>query len=179
MCALAVTGAATAESMKRVVIEGSVRRGDEFSQDFGSGFTFRLQGGKDVWSIVITHAASPDNDLVYPVNPPYRFSNRQYIGPGYGDSARESIAYTPRDLAFIYRPADIGRAWSDLDRVLWPYNYPEAEVQKATNDLTQIPTGTVTFEVLAAELGPDESRPGGEECVRALKFRASITWPGT
>jgi hypothetical protein len=177
ICTLALTSAATAESMKRVVIEGTVKRGDEFSQDFGSGFTFRLQG-KDVWSMVITHAASPDKDLVYPVNPPYRFSNRQYIGPGYGESARESVSNTPRDLAFIYRPGDIGRAWADLDRVLWPYTYAEAEVQRAANDLTQVPTGIVTFEVLSAEFGPDENRPGAEECVRGLKFRATVTWPG-
>src|SRR5205814_7779700 len=131
--------------------------------------------GEDGWSIVITHAASPDKDLVYPVNPPYRFSNRQHIGPGYGDTARESVADTQRNLAFIYCPGDIVKAWADLDRVLWPYNYTEAEVQKATNDLTQIPTGTVSFEVLAADLGPDTKQPGSEERVQGLKFRATIT----
>ena len=180
VCALALTSAVAAEGANRVVIEGSLKRGDEFAQDFGSGFTFRLRG-RDVWAIVITHAASPDKDLIYPVNPPYRFSNQQYVGPGYGKSARDSVGNTPRELAFLYRPDDIGRAWDDLDRVLWPYTHAEAEVERATNELARFSTGTLTFEILSAEVGPDESRPGAgrEECVRALKFRATITWPGT
>jgi hypothetical protein len=181
VCALAVTSADTAEGTNRVVIEGTVERGHEFAQDFGSGFTFRLRG-RVVWAITITHAAAPDEDLIYPVNPPYRFSNRQYVGPGYGESARDSVRNTPRELAFIYRADDIGRAWDDLDRVLWPYTYAEAEVERATNELARFPTGTVTFEVLSAEVGPDEDRPGAdgrEERVRALKFRVTITWPGT
>ena len=181
LCALALTNAVTAEGTNRVVIEGTVERGHEFAQDFGSGFTFRLRG-RDVWAIEITHAASPDKDLIYPVNPPYRFSNRQYVGPGYGESARDSVRNTPRELVFIYRADDIGRAWDDLDRVLWPYTYAGAEVERATNELARFPTGTVTFEVLSAEVGPDENRPGAggrEERVRALKFRVTITWPGT
>jgi hypothetical protein len=71
VCALALTSGVTAESTNRVVIEGTVTPGDEFAQDFGSGFTFRLRG-RNAWAIEVTHAASPDNDLLYPVNPPYR-----------------------------------------------------------------------------------------------------------
>jgi hypothetical protein len=181
ICSLALASAVAAQGANRVVIEGTVKRGDEFAQDFGQGFTFRLRG-KGVWEIVITHAASPDNDLIYPVNPPYRFSNRQYVGPGYGQSARDSVRSTPRELAFLYHPDDIGKAWDDLDRVLWPYAYADAEVERATDELARLPTGTITFEILSAEVGPDESRPGADgrdECVRALKFRVTITWPGT
>jgi len=179
--ALALTGAVTAEGVNRVVIEGTLKRGDEFAQAFGPGFTFRLRG-RDVWAIVITHAASPDRDLVYPVNPPYRFSNRQYVGPGYGESARDSVGSTPRELAFLYRPGDIGRAWDDLERVLWPYTHAEAEVERAISELGRFPTGALVFEILSAEVGPDESRTGAggrDECVRTLRFRVTITWPDT
>ena len=180
ICALALAGAGPAAGMNRIVIEGSVSRGGEFAQDLGAGFTFRLRG-TDVWAIVITHAASPDRDLVYPVNPPYRFSNRLYVGAGYGQTARDSVSDTPRQLAFLYRAADIGKAWDDLDRILWPYNYAEAEVQRATDELAGFPTGTLVFEILSAEVGRDESRPGAvarEEQVRALRFRVTVTWPG-
>jgi len=167
---------AAGESVNRVVIEGIVKRGEEFARDFGSGFIFRLSG-KDVWAIGITHASSPDKDLIYPVNPPYRFSNRLYVGPGYGESARDSVGNTPRELAFIYRPDDVGRAWNDLDKILWPYAHADAETEKALDELAQIPTGTVTFEILSADMGPDENRPGADEHVRWLRFRATITWP--
>lgn len=60
---LVCAGGATAQDANRVVIEGTVRRGDEFVQDFGPGFTLRLRG-KDVWEIMITHAASRDRDLI-------------------------------------------------------------------------------------------------------------------
>jgi hypothetical protein len=165
-----------AERVNRVVIEGMIKRGEEFARDFGSGFTFRLSG-KDVWAIGITHAASPDKDLIYPVNPPYRFSNRLYVGPGYGESARDAVGNTPRELAFIYRSDDVGRAWSDLEKILWPYAHADAETESALDDLAQIPTGTVTFEILSADVGSDESRPGADESVRSLKFRVTITWP--
>ena len=162
--------------MNRVVIEGMVKRGEEFARDLGSGYTFKLSG-KDVWAIVITHASSPDKDLVYPVNPPYRFSNRLYVGSGYGETARGSIGNTPRELAFIYRPDDIGRAWSDLEKILWPYAHADAETERALDELARTPTGTVTFEILSADVGPDENQPGADEYVRVLKFRATITWP--
>ncbi len=178
---LVCAGGSTAQDANQVVIEGTVRRGDEFVQDFGPGFTFRLRG-KDVWEILITHAASRDRDLIYPVNPPYRFSNQLFVGPGYGESARDSARNTPRELAFLYRPDDFAVAWNDLDRVLWPYTYAEAEVERATSELARFPTGKLTFEILAAEFVADEDRPGGggrEEFVNALKFRATITWPST
>jgi len=164
------------ERVNRVVIEGMVKRGEEFARDVGSGFTFRLSG-KDVWVIEMTHAASPEKDLIYPVNPPYRFSNRLNVGPGYGESARDSIGNTPRELGFIYRPDDVATAWGDLERILWPYTVAEVEAERALDELARIPTGTVTFEILSADVGPDENRPGADECVRLLKFRATITWP--
>jgi hypothetical protein len=181
ICALALTGAGPAEATNRIVIEGTVSRGGEFARDFGAGFTFRLRG-RDVWAIVVTHASSPDKDLVYPVNPPYRFTNRQYVGPGYGETARDSLSDTPRELAFLYRPADIEKAWGDLERVLWPYTYTAAEVQRAVDELAGFPTGTLVFEILSAEVGPDARRPGGdarEEHVLRLRFRVTITWPGS
>ena len=61
------------------------------------------------------------------------------------------------------------------------YTYAEAEAERATKELAALPTGAVTFEILSAEIGPDENRTGGgehEECVRAMKFRVMITWPG-
>ena len=178
---LVFAGVSAAQDANRVVIEGTVKRGDEFAQDFGPGFTFRLRG-RDVWAIVVTHAASRDRDLVYPVNPPYRFSNRLYIGPGYGESARESARNTPRELAFLYRPDDFAAAWDDLDRVLWPYGHAEAEVARATSELARFPTGTLKLEILFAEFVADDNRPGGDgrqEWINALRFRVTISWPGT
>jgi len=174
---LVFAGVSVGQDASQVVIEGTVKRGDEFAQDFGPGFTFRLRG-KDVWAIVITHAASRDRDLVYPVNPPYRFSNQLYIGPGYGESARESARNTRRELAFLYRPDDFTAAWDDLDRVLWPYGYAEAEVARATSELARFPTGTLKLEILSAEFVADGG-DGRQEWVNALRFRATISWPGT
>jgi hypothetical protein len=131
---------------------------------------------------VVTHAASHDQDLIYPVNPPYRFSNRRSVGAGYGESARDSAKNTPRDLAFLYRPDDFEKAWNDLDRVLWPYSYTDAEVERAAGELTSFPTGELRFEILSVQFGAGENRPRGggrEEFVNTLKFRVTISWPRT
>src|SRR5262249_61681676 len=122
-------------------------------------------------------AAHAEKVLFPPVNPPSGSRNRLNVGPGYGESARESISNTPRELGFIYRPDDVATAWSDLEKILWPYTVAEVEAERALDELARIPTGTVTFEILSADVGPDENRPGADECVRLLKFRATITWP--
>src|SRR5215470_81689 len=122
-----------------VVITGAVTSGAPFVGSFGAGFALRLQGQQGIWVIEITHAGSGEKDLIYPVNPPYRFSNHQHIGPGYGESARESASNTPREFAFLARPDDVGRAWEDVERVLWPYTHSEAAVQQATDELARLP----------------------------------------
>jgi hypothetical protein len=48
------------------------------------------------------------------------------------------------------------------------------------SELARFPTGTLTYEILSAEIGRDESEArsdGHGEQVRALKFRATIIWP--
>jgi hypothetical protein len=45
MCGLTPATVSAAPATNRVVIEGMVKRGKDFAQDFGSGFTFRLKGG--------------------------------------------------------------------------------------------------------------------------------------
>src|SRR5262249_52907462 len=89
------------QSGTTVIITGAVTSGVPFVRSFGTGFALRLQGQHGIWVIEITHAGSGEKDLIYPVNPPYRFSNHQYIGPGYGESARESASNTPREFAFL------------------------------------------------------------------------------
>ena len=177
---LAFAPAAEAQTANVVLIEGAVTRGAPFAQSFGQGFTLAVNGQSGVWGIEITHATSPEKDLIYPVNPPYRFSNRQYIGPGYGESARESASNTPRDFVFVARPDDVERAWNDVERLLWPYTHSEAEVQRAADELAHLRTGTLRFEILGADFAPCGDR-GRElqECVSGLKFRATVTWPAT
>jgi hypothetical protein len=169
-----------AQNGNPVVIEGAVTRGVSFARSFGPGFGFRLQEQQGVWVVEITHAASGEKDLIYPVNPPYRFSNHQHIGPGYGESARDSASITPRDFVFLARPDDVGRAWDDVERVLWPYAHGEAEVQRATDQLTHFPTGTLRLDILAAEFAAcDDRGHQPDECVSGLRFRATIIWPAT
>jgi len=169
-----------AQNGNPVVIEGAVTQGAPFARSFGSGFTFALKEQQGVWAVEITHAASGKMDLIYPVNPPYRFSNHHYIGPGYGESARDSANITPREFAFLAHPDDVGRAWDDVERVLWPYTHSEAEVQRALDELAHFPTGTLRLDILAAEFAPcvDSGRQR-DECVSGLRFRATIAWPAT
>jgi hypothetical protein len=166
-----------ASELNHAVIEATVDHG--FSREFGSGFTFWLKG-QDVyaWTIEITHESAPDKDLIYPVDPPYRLSNHRYIGPGYGESTRDSVRNTPRNFAFIYRLDDIGKAWDNLEKILWPYTFTEAEVQHAMNEV--FPTGNLKFEILSADFIPGPARPDGgppQDIIASLKFRATITWP--
>jgi hypothetical protein len=159
-----------------ILIEGAVTRGVPFARSFGPGFTFALKDLHGVWMVEITHAASGAMDLIYPVNPPYRFSNHQYIGPGYGESARDSAAITPREFAFLARPDDVGRAWDDVERVLWPYTHTGVEVQRAADELAHFPTGTVRLDIVDAEFGPCGvgGPPPPDECVSRLRFRVTI-----
>jgi hypothetical protein len=168
------------QTSNSAVIVGAVTRGSAFVQSFGPGFTLRLREQQGTWALDVTHARSGELDLIYPVNPPYRFSNHQFVGPGYGESARDSARATPREFAFLARPDDVSRAWDDIERVLWPYTHSEAEVQHAADELTHFPTGTLRFEILRADFAPCEDHGRqSEECVSGLGFRMTITWPTT
>jgi hypothetical protein len=169
-----------AQDSSPLIIEGTVTPGVPLAQRFGPGFSFALKEQHGGWAVEITHAASSEKDLIYPVNPPYRFSNHQRIGPGYGESARDSAHISPREFAFLVRPDDVGRAWDDVERVLWPYTHSEVEVQQATDELARFPTGTLRLEILAAEFAPcgDSGQEPGE-CVSRFTFRATIVWPST
>jgi hypothetical protein len=169
-----------AQDSSPLIIEGTVTPGVPLAQRFGPGFSFALKEQHGGWAVEITHAASSEKDLIYPVNPPYRFSNHQRIGPGYGESARDSAHISPREFAFLVRPDDVGRAWDDVERVLWPYTHSEVEVQQATDELARFPTGTLRLEILAAEFAPcGDSGQEPDECVSRFTFRATIVWPST
>jgi hypothetical protein len=108
--------------------------------------------------------------------PGFTFALKDLHGPGYGESARDSAAITPREFAFLARPDDVGRAWDDVERVLWPYTHTGVEVQRATDELAHFPTGTVRLDIVDAEFGPCGvgGPPPPDECVSRLRFRVTI-----
>src|SRR5690242_8981788 len=53
---------------------------DNFEEEIGDGLVFQLKAGKEPgWFIDVVPAKSPNNDYVYPVNPPLRFNPTQML----------------------------------------------------------------------------------------------------
>jgi len=92
------------EQCKKVVFSGSVNGGEPYSRELGSGLTLKLIPLKDNWGWEIQVRPHDSNkDYAYPLNPPLRGGNAQYLGTGYGITAREQLSYE-HEVRFLLMP---------------------------------------------------------------------------
>lgn len=168
--------AATVET----VVTGTLRKGEDFAYALTNELTFSLKGGGP-WNLTMYHRAAPDADLIYAVNPPYRFSGHLIIGEGYNATARSSATTTPRKFSFLYRAEDAAKAGLLLDKILWPKS--DSDLAQATEALAQMPVGTGRLEIQSVkyETPPkmDRDAVGDEngETIKSFKFKLTFSVP--
>jgi len=145
---------------------------DDFEQNLGSGLVLRVKSLKEPgWFVDVVPAAKPDDDYVYPVNPPLRFNGNQTLGPGYGEDVKSSLGH-PHEMRFLLTPADYDRVSSLIGNVLWPYQTPTPD--QALKDylaaLDSVRTGWLKLTVRRYET--DSS---GQ--LKSIQFRAQVVAP--
>jgi hypothetical protein len=100
--------AAPSGQCQRVVMQGTVDAGREWSQSFGQGWVFRVVPIKDHsgWDLVVDRAGGagfPDALLL--ATPPYESISQREVGTTFGIRAQDAIGWNPRSFRFFTNPA--------------------------------------------------------------------------
>jgi hypothetical protein len=71
---------------------GLLNGGEEYSRELGEKLRVRFAPLKDNWGWAISiEPADSTEDFAWPVNPPFRFGNSEYLGTGYGDTVEYQL----------------------------------------------------------------------------------------
>jgi len=145
---------------------------DDFEQNLGSGLVLRVKSFKEPgWFVDVVPAAKPNDDYVYPVNPPLRFNGNQTLGPGYGEDVKSSLGH-PHEMRFLLTPADYDHVSSFIGNVLWPYQTPTPDqaLKDYSAALDSVRTGWLKLTVRHYET--DSS---GQ--LKSIQFRVQVVTP--
>jgi len=165
----------------RTSLLGSVTAGETYAAPLSPTLVFRLDAdtvpaNPSGWTIRVTPPNAPDTDFSMVATPPYRFANPRYVDTGYGVSAAEALANTPREFAFVATSADHARAMAALEVLLWAYGFTDAQVGSASAALDSLTAYPATFTIEDGEASaPTDSRPGGR--IEWMAFRLEVCVP--
>ena len=151
-------------------ISGRVAKGENFQKDIPGDLRFRLvptaidPGAVEGWTIQVSPNADHPrecDDFVWVVMQPYRNYNARYIDTSYGTTAEQAVKYSPREFNFVLNCADFRQEAERVNRLLWPYNYSEAEVKEAGERLGTSPQGKGVLWIRDYSISPAPKPAGG------------------
>jgi hypothetical protein len=178
---------AVAAQERPLRFEGEVKLGEEFRREIGHGLTLVLQpvgaGNPQGWTIIIRNGKGPStaecDDFAWVLTPPYRGYNPRDLDTSYATPAREAVAISPREFQFVLNEADCRRESERVTRILWPYNYSDAQVKDAQNKLGSSPHGKATLIILDSKTSSGgqiiEGKDNGK--IDWIKFTVEIRFP--
>jgi hypothetical protein len=86
-----------------VVVSSELAASQTFERAIGGDLIFQIRPEKlgpngefDGWTVALHPKSSPEDDYIYPVNPPIRFNGLQTLGPAYGEDAKASLGHAHR-----------------------------------------------------------------------------------
>jgi len=167
---------------RREAMRGRVSMGEEFEWRFADELVFVLRPEAHPqnpagWTIRVAPAAASDADFSMVATPPYRFRNPRYVDTGYGVTADEALAWTPRRFAFVASQQDYDSAMRALDVLLWPGNHTQDRVDSARREVEQLRTYPGTFWIEdGAAAPPSSDHPTG--VVEWISFQVELCVPG-
>lgn len=114
---LAMGLAAQAQMCRKVVLTGQTNAGQEWKQNLGEGWVFRLvpiasgAQGYSGWDLVVDRQqAAGFPDALYLATPPYGSLNEHEVGTTFGLRAQDAIGWNPRSFRFLTDAADLKQA---------------------------------------------------------------------
>jgi hypothetical protein len=167
---------------------GRVARGEKFQKDISDELLFVLQptasdpGAIEGWTIQVSpkgeHLRECD-DFVWVVMAPYRGYNDRFLDTSYGTKAEDAVKRSPREFNFVLNCTDYKVEAGRVNRVLWPYNYTEAEVQQAQEKLATSPQGKGRLWIRGYGTGPAPKKAGDENLgqIDWISFDVEIELP--
>jgi hypothetical protein len=144
-----------------ISLDGSLRAGEQFSREIGSGLELRLVPVQfsdpstptplDGWRVQVVPtepagSAREEEDRIYPVNLPLRFNPWREIGSSYGIRAEEKLQ-RPILYAFVPDEGSFRRIRDLASDALWPYSArdPVHATEAYLSVLNTLALGTIRF----------------------------------
>ena len=161
--------AGVAQSCLRLVLDGGVDAGQEWSAPIGQGWRFRLvpipalDEDYSGWDLVVDRiqpAGFPD--ALYLATPPYNSINEREIGTTYGLRAQDAIGWNPRSFRFLTDPAAFREAQQIYHRTFVGPKEENAPAQAARSArLLELAAGASQGElrILDAHVSPGLADP--------------------
>ena len=162
-----------------VSISSELVAGQIFEGAIGGDLVFQIRpeklgpnGELDGWIVALHSKSSPEDDYIYPVNPPIRFNGLQTLGTAYGEDAKASLGHSRR-MRFLLQRKDYERIQPLLNAALWPYSAPRPDTagSEYLDGIKKLSTGTADLQVLSYDLLP------GTDSIRRMKFVVVFTTP--
>jgi hypothetical protein len=158
-CLTSAVLAGTPAARDTVQFSGIVHRTETYRHSLRGGLEFRLTpivGVSDgAWNIGIWPRDSVEIDYAAVATPPYRglnplhiegwhFRNQENTGPNLSDV---NAPQEDRGFLFVESRVDFDSCYAALNRVMWPYNFSDAVVERAGAMLDSLATGIGTLRI--------------------------------
>jgi hypothetical protein len=180
ICFLAVSALAPSQQQKsrpaainaschEFSFEGRVNGGEEYSRELGGGLKIRLLPLKKNWGWMIeVQPVDGTDDYAYPVNPPFRSGNSQWLSTGYGETVEQQLKYE-HEVFFVLNRAERERAMKLADDAI-----SSSDPEAAGRFLAMLPT--LRSAVLRIKPMSYETAEEGE-AVKWMQFSVTVTTP--
>lgn len=136
---------------------------------------FVLKATGDGWDTSVTGGTDANTDFVWVVTPPYRFDNPRYVGTGYGHSAADAVAWTPRGFSFVLDSTAYSTAADAVGKLLWPAGASDSQIRAAQRTLSQMPRADGLLRIKQAGLSATDGAGGAR--IESLAFEVEIHPP--
>jgi len=149
--------------------EGRVNGGEEYTRELGGGLRVRLLPGQKKWGWVLQiQPLDNTDDYAYPVNPPFRSGNSQWLSTGYNDTVEQQLKYE-HEIFFVLNQTEYEHAMKLVDDALSSTD-PEVP-RKFLSTLPTLRSGVLKIKPIKYETA-DEGRS-----VNWMEFGVTIKAP--
>lgn len=165
---------------------GELMRGEGFEKTLGNNILFRLVPAEYGWEIWAGTSAEPGNNFCEAVTPPFRggsevrvegwhFRNSDNTAPDDPEEEEKNFSAGTREFLFLLTKKDYDRACGLLDKVLWPYNFPDEAVAEAVEEIEKLGTGKGRLTI--EEMRPGNLIQGEQAWIDFMRFSVEIAMP--
>ena len=173
---------------RNIHFAGQLSRGDKFRKEISKELAFVLvpntsdPGAISGWTITVAPLSdhpSECDDFVWVVTQPYRSYNARYLDTSYGTTAEEAMKYSPREFNFVLNCPDFKQEEERVNRLLWPYNYTEQQVQEAQEKIGTSRQGKGRLWIRDYKISP-APKPAGDKNlgqIDSISFEVEIELP--
>lgn len=172
----------------RMSFSGEVSAHQDFERKFGKDVSFRLNShaAMEGWFLEVVPGTQPPSgyaEYVWVVNPPYHFQNIRYLDTSYGISAKQAVAYSPRDFNFVVDQQQYEHAAELVEHSAVSHSQSEhktqqefeKESQDALQKLEELPVSKGRLTILQSRV--TETGNDGLGSIEWISFRVELHVP--